>query len=77
LLDVLKPYNVAGIFHGHEHDAAMIYNRGGYDLFKPTAAFTGGFGVARVTEGFMDVALGEATDDDDVRFLKAMSKQLA
>jgi cytolysin (calcineurin-like family phosphatase) len=76
LLDTVKPYNVAGLFHGHEHDTPMIYNRGGYDLFKPTAAYMGGFGLARVTDGFMDVALGEATDDGGVRFLKAMSKRL-
>ena len=57
LLETVKPYNVAGIFHGHEHDTPMIYNRGGYDLFKPTAAYLGGFGLARVTDGFMDVAL--------------------
>jgi cytolysin (calcineurin-like family phosphatase) len=76
LLDTVKPYNIAGIFHGHEHDVPMIYNRGGYDLFKPTAAFMGGLGLARVTDGFMDVALGEATDAGGVRFLKAMSKPL-
>lgn len=76
LLDTIRPYNIAGIFHGHEHDVPMIYSRGGYDLYKPTAAFMGGFGVARVTDGFMDVALGEATDEGGVRFLKAMSKPL-
>lgn len=80
MLDTIRPYNVAGIFHGHEHDVPMIYNRGGYDLYKPTAAFMGGFGVARLTQGFMDVALGEATgettDGGGVRFLKAMSKPL-
>ena len=54
----------------------MTYSRGGHDLYKPTAAFMGGFGVARVTQRFMDVALGEATDDGSVRFLKAMSKPL-
>jgi cytolysin (calcineurin-like family phosphatase) len=54
----------------------MIYSRSGYDLYKPTAACMGGFGLARVTGGFMDVALGEATDDGRVRFLKAMSKPL-
>ena len=54
----------------------MIYSRDGFDLFKPKAAFMGGFALARVTDGFMDVALGEATDDGGVRFLKAMSKPL-
>lgn len=76
LLDIVRPYNIAGIFHGHEHDLPMLYSRGGYDLFKPTAAYLGGFGLARVTDGFMDVALGEATDGGGVRFVKAMSKPL-
>ena len=76
LLDTIRPYNIAGIFHGHEHDVPMIYNRGGFDLFKPKAAFMGGFGLARVTDGFMDVALGEANDDGSVRFTNAMSKPM-
>ena len=54
----------------------MIYSRDGFDLFKPKAAFMGGFALARVTDGFMDVALGEANDDGSVRFVKAMSKPL-
>ena len=38
------------------------------------AAFLGGFGLARVTDGFLDVALAEAKDDGSVRFTNAMSK---
>jgi cytolysin (calcineurin-like family phosphatase) len=76
LIATVKPYNIVGIFHGHEHDTPMIYSRDGYDLFKPTAAFKGGFGAVRVSDGFMDVALGEATDDGSVHFLKALSKRL-
>ncbi len=45
LLDTIRPYNIAGIFHGHEHDVPMIYRSGGYDLFKPTAAFMGASGL--------------------------------
>ena len=36
----------------------------------------GGFALARATDGFMDVVLGEANDDGSVRFVKAMSKPL-
>lgn len=76
LLDTVKGYNIVGLFHGHEHDQAMIYNKGGIDLFKPKAAFMGGFAVARVTDSFMDVVLAEAGDDRSVRFVKAFSKAL-
>ena len=60
MLAALKGYNVVGIFHGHQHETAMIYRREGIDLFKPKAAFMGGFAVVRVTNGFMDVAFAEA-----------------
>jgi len=76
LIDTVKPYNVIGIFHGHEHDVPMIYERAGLDLFKPRAAYLGGFALARVTNGFMDVAIGEVTDNGGVRFVKAKSKPL-
>lgn len=59
LLSVLDGYNVVGLFHGHEHDVPMIYRRGNIDLFKPKAAFKGGFAVARIGDGVMDVAIGE------------------
>ncbi|ODA94548.1 metallophosphoesterase [Mesorhizobium sp. SEMIA 3007] len=75
LLAVLKGYNVVGIFHGHQHDTPLIYRRDGLDLFKPKAAYMGGFAVARVTSDGMDVALGEATDDQGgVNFTNAFSK---
>ncbi|QKC84529.1 metallophosphoesterase [Mesorhizobium sp. NZP2077] len=75
LLAALKGYNVVGIFHGHQHDASLIYRRNGLDLFKPKAAYMGGFAVARVTSDGMDVVLGEATDDrGGVTFTNAFSK---
>ncbi|QND59653.1 metallophosphoesterase [Mesorhizobium huakuii] len=75
LLAALKGYNVVGIFHGHQHDASLIYRRDGIDLFKPKAAYMGGFAVARVTSDGMDVVLGEATDDHgEVIFTNAFSK---
>lgn len=78
LLSVLAGYNVIGIFHGHEHDRAMIYQRDGFDIFKPKAAFKGGFGLVHVTDRYMDVVLGEAVgNDDEVSFTNAFSKPLA
>lgn len=75
LLAVLKGYNIAGIFHGHQHDTPLIYRSDGLDLFKPKAAYMGGFAVARVTSDGMDVALGEATGDHgEIVFTNAFSK---
>jgi cytolysin (calcineurin-like family phosphatase) len=77
LLAALKGYNVVGIFHGHQHATPMIYSGGGFDLFKPKAAFMGGFALARVTSAGMDVVLGEATGDHgEVKFTNAFSKSL-
>lgn len=79
LLAALKGYNVIGLFHGHEHDAAMIYKVDGLDVFKPTAAFKGGFALVRVTDAAMDVVLGsagDAEDGSDVTFLKGFSKTI-
>lgn len=76
LLAALKGYNVAGLFHGHEHDTPMIYNQEGLDLFKPVATFKGGFAVAHITNQYMDVVLAQAQGaEGDVTFLKAFSKR--
>jgi len=75
LLSALKGYNVVAIFHGHQHDTPLIYRRDGLDLFKPKAAYMGGFAVARVTRDGMDVVLGEASDDHGaMTFTNAFSK---
>jgi cytolysin (calcineurin-like family phosphatase) len=77
LLAALRGYNVIGIFHGHQHETPMIYRRDGLDLFKPKAAYMGGFAMARVSGDSMDVALGEAVGDHgEVAFTKAFSKSL-
>lgn len=77
LLSALAGYNVVGIFHGHEHDTAMIYRRDGLDIFKPKAAFKGGFALVHVADRFMDVVLGEAVGSDgEVVFTNAFSKPL-
>ncbi|WP_027037832.1 metallophosphoesterase [Mesorhizobium ciceri] len=75
LLAALKGYNVVGIFHGHQHETPLVYRRDGIDLFKPKAAYMGGFALARVTSDGMDVVLGEATGDHgEVAFTDAFSK---
>ncbi len=76
-LAALENYNVIGLFHGHEHNTPMIYRQGGIDLFKPKAAFLGGFALVRVTDSAFDLALGEAAGDDgEVIFTGAFSKTL-
>ncbi|RWN81575.1 MAG: metallophosphoesterase [Mesorhizobium sp.] len=77
LLAALKGYNVIGIFHGHQHETAMIYRGDGLDLFKPKAAYMGGFALARLSGDSMDVALGEAVGDHgEIAFTNAFSKSL-
>ncbi len=77
LLAALRGYNVIGIFHGHQHETAMTYRGDGLDLFKPKAAYMGGFALARVTGDSMDVALGEAVGDHgEIAFTNAFSKSL-
>ncbi|CAH2404076.1 metallophosphoesterase [Mesorhizobium ventifaucium] len=77
LLAAVKGYNVIGIFHGHQHETAMIYRGDGLDLFKPKAAYMGGFALARVSGDSMDVALGEAVGDHgEVAFTNVFSKSL-
>ncbi len=76
MIDVVKRYNVIGIFHGHQHETPMIYSRDGYDMFKPKAGYMGGFALVRITDTFMDVALGEAVDEaGTIKFTNAFSKK--
>jgi cytolysin (calcineurin-like family phosphatase) len=78
LLAALQGYNVIGIFHGHQHATPMIYQRDGLDLFKPKAAYLGGFALARVADGSMDVVLAEATGDHgEIVFTNAFSKSIS
>lgn len=76
LLDAINGANVIAVFHGHQHETPMIYRRDGLDLFKPKAGFMGGFAVVRVTDGFMDVVLGEAGARGSVTFTNAFGKRL-
>lgn len=76
LLAVLKGYNVVAVFHGHQHETPMIYQRDGLDIVKPKAAYMGGFALARVTNDGLDVVLGEASGDDGgVVFTNALARR--
>ena len=56
----------------------MIYNREGHDIFKPVAAFMGGFALVRITDTFMDVALARAGETPGATtFTHAFSKRLS
>lgn len=77
LLAALSGYNVVAIFHGHEHETPMIYNRGAIEIVKPIAAYMGGFALARITDQAMDLVLGRASDDHgNVEFTNAFSRAL-
>lgn len=77
LLAAIAPYNVVGIFHGHQHESALVYQAGGIDLFKPKAAYMGGLAIARVTDDAMDVVLAEVVDDaGTLAFTHGFSKPL-
>jgi cytolysin (calcineurin-like family phosphatase) len=77
MVEILRPYNVIGLFHGHQHETAMIYNRDGIDIFKPKAAFMGGFAIVNVLPDAMDVVFCEAGQDmGSVSFTQSFSKQI-
>ncbi len=76
LLSALDGYNVVGLFHGHQHGQTMIYRQGGLDLFKPKAAYMGGFAVVRVTADRLEVVMAEAADGGVVRFTRAFTKPI-
>lgn len=77
LQSLLAQYNVIGIFHGHQHETAMVYQHSGLDLFKPKAAFMGGFAVVHVTDDYLDVVFAEAVGGDgEVKFTNAFRKRL-
>ncbi len=77
MVETLRPYNVIALFHGHQHETAMIYNRDGIDIFKPKAAFMGGFAVVNVMPKAMDVVFCEASrTDGSVLFTESFSKTI-
>ncbi len=75
LMKVIADTNVIALFHGHEHSTPMIYSVGDLTLVKPKAYFLGGFALARLSNGRLDIVLGEAVDaEGDVLFTSGLSK---
>lgn len=75
--EVLQPYNVIAVLHGHEHGNTLHYRWQRLDVFKPRAGFLGGLVIVRVTERFMDVAFAEVVGaSGDLRFTGAFAKDL-
>ena len=70
-MTVLTGFNVIAIFHGHQHDDALIYKAQGRDIFSAKAAFLGGFAVVRVIDASMNVVFAEAGPNGSVRFTDA------
>ena len=78
LVETVSDYNLVGLFHGHQHETPMIYKAAGLDLFKPKAAYMGGFALVRVADAVIDVALGEAVGNaGEVTFTNAFSRRHA
>jgi cytolysin (calcineurin-like family phosphatase) len=78
LVDALRGYNVVAILHGHQHESSLVYSADGIDLFKPKAAYMGGFAIVRVTDADLDVALCEVSGDaGEMAFTNAFSKKIA
>ena len=74
----IRDYNVVAVFHGHQHESALVYSWRGLDLFKPKAAYMGGLGVVRVTDRFIDVVLAEVVGDaGQLTFTNAFSRPIS
>ena len=72
----MKGYNVIGIFHGHQHETPNDLPAGGLDLFKPKAAFMGGFAVVRMPQHSLWTSCWarRPADHGEVAFTNAFSK---
>lgn len=76
VLNLLEGINVLAIFHGHEHPSTLLYEEGGIDVFKPKAAFMGGFALVRVARDRMEVATAEAGEGGAVNWTRAFGKAI-
>lgn len=77
-VEAIQDYNVIAAFHGHQHETPMIYRADGLDIFKPKAAYMGGFALARIAGKRLDVVLGEAgANPAEAVFTNAFTKQFA
>ena len=77
--EVIRNYNVIGIFHGHDHWTQTPYTWHGYDIFSPGAAHFGQFAIVHVDSDTMDVVYAEVSNErGDIRLLpeSAFSKKI-
>jgi cytolysin (calcineurin-like family phosphatase) len=77
--EVIREYNVIGIFHGHDHWTQTPYTWHGYDIFSPGAAHFGQFAIVHVDSDTMDVVYAEVGNQrGDIRLLpeSAFSKKI-
>lgn len=65
MMKTIQPYNVIALFHGHQHETAMLYNRDGIDIFKPKAAFLGGFAIVNLMPRAIDIVFAEAGEKNE------------
>ncbi|MBT8063007.1 MAG: hypothetical protein KJO85_10020, partial [Gammaproteobacteria bacterium] len=76
---VIKGYNVLGLFHGHDHWSQRPYRWRGYDVFSPGAAHFAQFAIVHIDAETMDVVYAEVTNDKgEMRLVpeSAFSKQV-
>jgi cytolysin (calcineurin-like family phosphatase) len=77
--EVIRDYNVVGLFHGHDHWTQRPYQWRGYNVFSPGAAHFGQFAVVHIDNQTMDVVYAEVVNDaGDVRLVSesAFSKNV-
>jgi cytolysin (calcineurin-like family phosphatase) len=57
--EIIRGYNVLGLFHGHDHWSQRPYRWLGYDVFSPGAAHFGQFAIVHIGSETMDVIYAE------------------
>ena len=62
--EVIRGYNVLGLFHGHDHWTQQPYQWRGYNVFSPGAAHFGQFAIVHIDFDTMDVVYAEVVNGD-------------
>lgn len=69
--EVIRGYNVVGLFHGHDHWSQRPYEWRGYPVFSPGAAHFAQFAIVHINHQTMDVIYAEVvTDKGRMRFVE-------
>jgi cytolysin (calcineurin-like family phosphatase) len=61
--EVIRGYNVLGLFHGHDHWTQQPYKWRGYNVFSPGAAHFAQFAIVHIDDETMDVVYAEVVSD--------------